>query len=757
MSKIYTLIFPQKTRSRKSTALEPKNQTNIISSSVKSTYEQMVASLSNQIESLKGNISKIKFLFQNESAFNTIIYIISKHQKLQSELFLLENYLSTLDRLIFLLSSNTSNLNEILFNISFNLQTEKVLNGNIVYKYGDKGNKYYIILKGNVSILMPKEYHMRMNVIDYIKLLIRLYIVKENEMLIQTISFNKKTYDINLIDVISYTLPYLDKNEYNEGYKINPLRNNNILKIITKEEHNLLRTYITIVQRDYKLFKLHLSKVNKEKIPTINDYINLSSHIPTLSKQGEPIIKLLKYNEVNKLNQSDIFGEIGLQYTNAKRNATVMACDDTVLGTLTRDIYNLNIRDILTKVKRNNIKFLLTFKLFSGLNWNFLDKKLYNYFTIKKLHRNDILIYQHQYLFDLCFIKSGEFEVQTKMSVDDIKQFSKKLNPHLHFPPTQLDDTSTKENRKISIIKDNDVIGFADMVGCDGNSAFTITCISKEGCLLCIEKKLIEDLALKFPEIKKQYIHLTKLKCQMMINRLSSVSLINFKEDLTKRESKHIVLKKENIFKRNEIKNNNLAMYKLSIPKFHSENIFPSTKLKLQTRSESNSCTKRKIFKLKTKVISSCQLNDDSNVSLNYTDHYKNQQNKTPKKIMENYSSKERKIKSSILKKRNVLDKINKDNKENDLFLNKILSYGYNHQKTHKLNLLTESFQTFYSGTSFEKYILNYNENTKNKHNYSHNHTDGNYYYGFNKHLPITGKSSFILKPSYVCNNVYIQ
>lgn len=124
---------------------------------------------------------------------------------------------------------------------------------------------------------------------------------------------------------------------------------------------------------------------------------------------------------------------------------------------------------------------------------------------------------------------------------------------------------------------------------------------------------------------------------------------------------------------------------------------------------------------------------------------------------MENYSSKKRKIKSSILKKRNVLDKIDKDNKEKDLFLNKILSYGYNHQKTHKLNLLTETFQTFYSGTSFEKNILNYNENTQNNHNYSHNHTDGNYYYGFNKHLPITGKSSLILKPSHVCNNVYIQ
>ena len=752
--------------------------------SLRSTYEPKINALSHEIESCKGNMSKIKFLFQNESAFDVILYILSLQQKRQNELYLLQNYLATLDKLVFLLSTNSLNLDQILLNISFHLQTEKVNRGNIIYKYGDKGHKYYILLKGGVSLLMPKELKIRMNIVDYLKLLIRLYITQEHELLIKTITSNKRIYDINLNDIMSYVIPFIvDKNKNEQQFMMNPIQKVNILNMITKEEHDMLKVYMSIVQKEYKSFKFHLSKRNQEKIPTINDYITLTFHTPTLSKENDHLVNVFKYNEVNKLNHGEAFGEIGLQSTNAKRSASVMAFEDTFLGILTRENYNSSIKDITTKIRRNNMKFLLTFKLFSGLNWNFLDHKLYNHFTIKKLRRNDILINQYQHFADLYFIKTGEFEITTKMSVDDIKQFAKKLIPTLHFPIPQSGDTSSKEMRKISIIKDNDIVGFIDMIGIDGNSAFTIRCISHEGCLLCIERKLIETLAHKFPEIKKQYKQISTMKCLMMFNRLSSVCSINVKEDLTKTFTKKMVtlplnkkravtsIKRIEIKEQNEyginstiITNNSNKKGRFSLMKIKNCTLSPNSKMSRnnRNRSDSNSGKRKKIFKLNNKEISSFQLTDDSGSSLYYHDgnnssRYKqNKENKKYSSFNNNKILKTHIRNLTFSNRNNILYKIEKKHKEQEYFLNKILSYGYPNRTKH-LSLLNEPFKTCYSNSSFENYILNYDDNDNKSRNNYINPTEGNYYINtLSSCSPRKPKNPNIQKQIHVCNNVYI-
>ena len=40
---------------------------------------------------------------------------------------------------------------------------------------GDKGNKFYIILKGSVSVLLPEERKVKMNISQYKKYLLQLY------------------------------------------------------------------------------------------------------------------------------------------------------------------------------------------------------------------------------------------------------------------------------------------------------------------------------------------------------------------------------------------------------------------------------------------------------------------------------------------------------------------------------------------------------------------------------------------------------
>ena len=65
---------------------------------------------------------------------------------------------------------------------------------NILFKIGDKGDKFFIILKGQVSVLITKEYNLEMSEEEYFDYIKRLITNDELYMLNNCIKANNSIY-----------------------------------------------------------------------------------------------------------------------------------------------------------------------------------------------------------------------------------------------------------------------------------------------------------------------------------------------------------------------------------------------------------------------------------------------------------------------------------------------------------------------------------------------------------------------------------
>ena len=114
----------------------------------------------------------------------------------KDELFLIENYLKTFPSFMKILNSDnySSDSDDLLRMITKYIKCEIVPKDTLLCRFGEVGEKFYIIFKGNASILIPKEIHTQMNIIEYENRLSLLSKMKEYELLYKTITSNRHLY-----------------------------------------------------------------------------------------------------------------------------------------------------------------------------------------------------------------------------------------------------------------------------------------------------------------------------------------------------------------------------------------------------------------------------------------------------------------------------------------------------------------------------------------------------------------------------------
>ena len=127
-----------------------------------------------------------------------------------------------------------------------------------------------------------------------------------------------------------------------------------------------------------------------------------------------------------------------------------------MFGTLQRDAYNLSIRDIQSKIRRGNVKFLLGVKIFSHLNWNFFESRIFNFFKQIKSVSKEIVVQQGKICDCIFFVKKGEFEVTTYMNDEDITYFTTAIKKKFRNANLKLEDDtilSKMNDNKGNLIK----------------------------------------------------------------------------------------------------------------------------------------------------------------------------------------------------------------------------------------------------------------------------------------------------------------
>ncbi len=192
---------------------------------------------------------------------------------------------------------------DLIRKISNLLKYEKLNQDELLFRQGECGEKFYIILKGSVSILVPKLFEVKLSESEYLSYVNNLIVNDENDLLAKVIHFNKKIFktDEEIIDKFLKRQVSVNKGMIR--------KNTDIVQIST----DLADTIKNMFSKD------HL-KNNKSLCISSNYYVETLKPVIITSSDGErQTVSVFDYHKILSLGTGKTFGEIALSSTNKKR------------------------------------------------------------------------------------------------------------------------------------------------------------------------------------------------------------------------------------------------------------------------------------------------------------------------------------------------------------------------------------------------------------------------------------------------------
>ena len=226
---------------------------------------------------------------------------------------------------------------EQLKRISSTIIYDKFSKNRIVVKFGDEGKKFFLILKGEVQVILPAKKNVVMQQREFKRYLLLLYIYKEYEMLKLVIKDNKIT-DSNM-NFNPSNLFFPGENSNTSNTNTISANNNNVSNNISEEDNKVNNNYYY----GYKDFKLGFNR--RKSIMANKNSIKIGENNNEKSKLKEiKRIKLLKKLMNYYLNPEEI------AYYEKTKNINLKEVDDgiyiTPVNYITRitDYSNFNIK-----------------------------------------------------------------------------------------------------------------------------------------------------------------------------------------------------------------------------------------------------------------------------------------------------------------------------------------------------------------------------------------------------------------------------
>ena len=532
------------------------------------------------------------------SLLENILYILSKPIRNSNDIFILKLYLTHLKEIKMLffngkdaefLSKNptqTTQCDDLLSRVSTHIKYEKHPKNKVLMRFGDKGDKYYIILSGSVSILIPHEQVTHLSVVDYMKYLILLYIGKENELLSKTITSNASSSGYSFIekDVISIfdlfnliretkvissrnaDTKYYDVliNKLSKGKHINFDNRHDIEMLFNKHlignpllnvlHYNVLYVLYKFMEEKYEEF-VHNNNNNynyyddcsinyqhvKPHLPlndmfTVNEYISLYEPQTSNSTIHDPLIKYYKYDYVTSLYSGQGFGELALQGVHLRRTATILISSDTChFGTLTKSVYELCLKTAKNRLRYKAVNYFLKGPIFKSVSTNLFEGKIFNFFVNSEYERGAMLFRRGCCLDKVYFIKEGEVELYMKLTLQELNalivELGGKGDGDVH------NRSGIEMNKKIKFrigtLKNDEIIGMEDCVSCTKNVYFcSCEVISSVIQVYVLEKHFLHVIK-SDKTIKNNINEYITIKNSIMLNRLNELYYQQLQPTLT--------------------------------------------------------------------------------------------------------------------------------------------------------------------------------------------------------------------------------
>ena len=176
--------------------------------------------------------------------------------------------------------------------------------GNLFIKKGDRGEKFYLILKGEVEVLVPKEVKMEMSLDEYVNYINSLKKYNEVDLLYKCLVFNKLTF------IIPEEMIFVNPSNHRKTRKESIKRINSLKKFASLSKE--IQDFLLDIDDD--------EKVNLELKVNLNEYLEDLRPKVSLKPNGErKSLRIFQYMHILQLKTGDAFGEVALSNSNQKR------------------------------------------------------------------------------------------------------------------------------------------------------------------------------------------------------------------------------------------------------------------------------------------------------------------------------------------------------------------------------------------------------------------------------------------------------
>ena len=514
---------------------------------------------------------------------DTIIdFILNKNIKRPNDIVVLSQFLMSFTNFLEILSlqDKFNDTSDLIYKISACLKKEEIQKNEIIFLNGQLGKTFYLIFKGEVSVLIPIQYSAKITCSQFYLYMQFLLEHKEFELMRRSFHSNRQLLRERSIQNINEYEKFLGLLETNlpAGASYEPIE-------IEKYMNKFTRFVNRILERNARLEEESKRREEEEKKRKEQEDDSDEEEEERMKRRKKNIkenddnnkynqIKytfyLWKYNIVCNLDKGKSFGEVALQKGDNRRTATIITKTNCVFGILEKDDYQVLIKEYMEKARKINTQSLLNTKLFYNYREDLFDTHYFNCFKAIKKYKSEYLFKQNEKRDYIYFIKKGDVQIEhisTWKELDIIIKAlgnqslsEKKVFTEMILSSEKLKNfTEKKQKFNISICSSGEIVGFEEHIF-PNSDIFMFSAICLSECEIFaleihfIEKMISERFILDnykkliYEKKSKLYKRLLNLKSNILYH-YNNLIKDKFIKNVNKKLNKSREKQRENIFK----------------------------------------------------------------------------------------------------------------------------------------------------------------------------------------------------------------
>ena len=338
-------------------------------------------------------------------------------------------------------------LNQLIFFSTQFMNFEYFNKGDIIYYEGDKAEKFYVLIKGNVNLFKLNYQSKQMTAFEYYQYLQYYYEnIKDLFILHKTVKANNNIFpvynpsDIPIFDEILFKVNLL--NLIYEG-----VTKNNILNFIKNNNKNKEDYCYDDLEKDKLTMDEYYMKIQSKLSESENYYY---SKVKNEIKR----VKIMENNLSKTLIEKEYFGLFKLEEGgNIRRNTAIIESNNTLLLVVNKKLYSSCISNEQMLIKENEVDKIYFGSIFISVRRPNFEK--YYFYNLDKVEfsKGEEIFLENEKLNFIYILKKGMIEINLlNKSIIDIKKLIKKFKEFdKSFLNSEYDDTLKLKNSLTSM------------------------------------------------------------------------------------------------------------------------------------------------------------------------------------------------------------------------------------------------------------------------------------------------------------------